>query len=389
MNQGSGVENAPCVTTGAAAGSRPRRAAGFAPKHRLWPFGARAIGTRALWCAALLLVLCAPAVAIETLSVSFGMKTAAGGRALQSTYDAAPAEGRLLAELPPYTNPTLPIGEQLFLVLMLDTASGDVSQFALNVREPTGARRPLSREDPLVLTGGETMPMVELWMRGNAASGDYSVTVSVAQVRGTKGLTSRFGDFSSEERTIPMPGTCPHEPGGPVVSEEKVEMIAKLNERLCQLAFDNDFYGIKKKLKGFGERYIGEPITILEAYPYIRCNGSSTVDLDLFRLIAQYPSRDLFMSNLIFHLADEAPCGPTFLRKHVTCGKDIGYGCVNIFEHIDHKRRKHSQSPDWVERYNHFESYLNDKVYQLGGPVRDARFCREILYEAERCPSGW
>ena len=144
MNQGSGVENAPCVTTGAAAGSRPRRAAGFAPKHRLWPFGARAIGTRALWCAALL-VLCAPAVAIETLSVSFGMKTAAGGRAPQSTDDAAPAEGRLLAELPPYTNPTLPIGEQLFLVLMLDTASGDVSQFALNVREPTGARRPLSR----------------------------------------------------------------------------------------------------------------------------------------------------------------------------------------------------------------------------------------------------
>ena len=72
----------------------------------------------------------------------------------------------------------------------------------------------------------------------------------------------------------------------------------------------------------------------------------------------------------------------------MTCGKDIGYGCVNIFEHIDHKRRKHSQSPDWVERYNHFESYLNDKVNQLGGPVRDARFCREILYEAERCPSG-
>ena len=246
MNRRADAENTPRATMGAAAGSRPRRAAGFAPKHRLWPFGARAIGTRALWCAALLLVLCAPAVAIETLSVSFGMKTAAGGRAPQSTDDAAPAEGRLLAELPPYTNPTLPIGEQLFLVLTLDTASGDVSPFILNVREPTGARRPLSREDPLVLTGGETMPMVELWMRGNVTTGDESVKVSIAEMRVTQGISSRFDRrIFPAERTIPMPaipmpGTCPHEPGGPVVSEEKVEMIAEVNERLCQLAFDND-----------------------------------------------------------------------------------------------------------------------------------------------------
>ena len=345
--------------------------------------------TRALWCAALLLVLCAPAVAIETLSVSFGMKTAVGGRAPQSTDDATTAEGRLLAELPPYTNPTLPIGEQLFLVLTLDTASGDVSPFTSNVREATGARRPLTGEDPLVLTGGETMPMVELWMRGNATAGDHSVTVSIAEMRVTQGISSRFDHFFPAERTIPMPGTCPHEPRGPVVSEEKVEMIEKLSNGICLLARENNFYGIQKMLKGIGERYLGEPITILEAYPYIRCSGSSTVDLDLLRLIAQYPGLDFFMIQLITHFADEAPCGPTFLRKHVTCGKDIGYGCVNIFGHIARKRRKHSQSPLQVELYNNFELYLNKKVNQLGGPIRDARFCRKILYEAERCPSGW
>ena len=184
-------------------------------------------------------------------------------------------------------------------------------------------------------------------------------------------------------------GGCPYEPGSRELSQEKQKIIAKLNERICQMALDNDFSGIWSILRGIGKNYAGEEITVLEAYPYIRCSGFFTLDLDLLRVIAQYPSRDLLMIYLISYLADEQACSPTFLRKLVTCRKDMfeRSDCLNIFEHIDHKRRKHSQSPDWVERYNRFESYLNDKVNQLGGPIRDARFCA-LINEPAHCSAG-
>ena len=394
MNREPGVENAPCATTGAATGSRPRRAAGCAPKHRPWSPGARAMGTRALWCTALLLALCAPAMAIETLSVGFGMNTEADGRALESADDAAPADGRMLAELPPYTSPTLPIGEQLFLVLSLATASGDVSPFTLNMREPTGARRPVSREDPLVLTGGETMPMVELWIRGNATARDQSVTVSIAEARVTKGIQSHFDYFSFEERTIPMPRTCPHEPGGKVVSEEKIALIEKINERLCQLARSNDFYGIQRTLKGMGNHYFGEPITVLEAYPYIRCPSPIADNLDLLRVAMRNTgSLKLFTNDIVVYFSQREPCNYIFLNKLVACRQDIGYGCMNVFESLDRRRRLLSQTQiegisdteNFAEEtYGRFLQYLKKKVNQMGGPTRDLHFCA-IMNEPAHC----
>ena len=354
------------------------------------------MGTRALWCTALLLALCAPAMAIETLSVGFGMNTEADGRALESADDAAPADGRLLAELPPYTSPTLPIGEQLFLVLSLATASGDVSPFTLNVREPTGARRPVSREDPLVLTGGETMPMVELWIRGNATARDQSVTVSIAEARVTKGIQSHFDYFSFEERTIPMPGTCPHEPGGKVVSEEKIAVIAEVNEQLCILALnDGTFsgvYGIQKTLEGMGNHYLGEPITLLEAYPYIRCPGPTAYNLDLIRTTLQSTGGTKgFLLDLMAYFDERGGvCNPIFLQKLLMCRQDSGDGCTNVFEFIEKKRRQHSQveDPYGAKVYGKVQRYLSKKVAQLGGLVRDAHFCREVFNEPAHCSVG-
>ena len=349
--------------------------------------------TRALWCAALLLALCTPAIAMETLHIGFGIKTETDGRAVETADDASLAEGRLLVELLPYTNPTFAIGEQLFLVLALETASGDLSPFTLNVREPTGARRPLTREAPLVLTGGETIPMLELWMHGNAAAGDYSVTVSVAQVRGTKGLTSRFGDFSSEERTTLIPGTCPHEPGGKVVSEEKQAVIAKISGRLCQLALNDDIHGVHKTLEGMGNYYLGEPITLLEAYPYIRCLGKIGWNLDLFRLTTQTPSprydrnieypshmslMDMGVLDLLaYFYRDNQPCGRVSFRKIMACKVDDGYGCMNFLSYLENiaRLRGKSNQPMHEEAYDDFQQFLNKMINLVDGPMHDAHFC--------------
>ena len=377
MNRRADVENTP-PTMGAAAGSRPRRATGRAPKHRPWPSGARATGTRALWCAAMLLALCTPAMAMETLHIGFVTKIGTDGRTVETADDASLAEGRLLAELLPFTNPTFAIGEQLSLVLALETASGDVSPFTLNVREPTGARRPLSREEPLVLTGGETMPRVELWMRENSAAGDQSVTVSVAQVRGTKGLTSRFVEFSFEERTILIPGTCPHEPGGKMVSEEKIALLEKINRQLCILSLENNFDGIQKTLEGMGNRYLGEPITLFEAYPYIRCGGRVALNLDLFRYSAQSSNGlKLFMNDLFayFFDKDNQPCGHVSFRKIMACKVDDGSGCMNFSEFIENKRQKRLGGTSEEKAYGDFHWYLRRKINQVGEPIHDLNFC--------------
>ena len=331
-------------------------------------------------------------MAMETLHIGFGIKIGTDGRTVETADDASLAEGQLLAELLPYTNNTFAIGEQLSLVFALETASGDLSPFTLNVREPTGARRLLTREAPLVLTGGETMPMVELWMRGNAAAGDQSVTVSVAQVRGTKSLISRFGGFSSEERTIPIPGTCPHEPGGTVVSEEKIAVIERITEQICILAYDNNLYGILKTLEGMGNHYLGEPITFLEAYPYIRCSGLSSRNLDLLRFATEtVTGLDFFMKDVVIYLAHEKACGPNFYRKIVMCKRDTGYGgCMNLLEFMNRKRRRHEENEASFggPKFAEFIRYLNKKLDRVGGPVRDVRFCREVFNEPTHCSAG-
>ena len=330
-------------------------------------------------------------MATETLHIGFGIKTETDGLAVETADDASLAEGRLLAELLPYTNPTFAIGEQLSLVFALETASGDLSPFTLNVREPTGTRRLLTREAPLALTGGETIPMLELWMRGNAAAGDYSVTVSVAQVRGTKSLISRFGGFSSEERTILIPGTCPHEPGGKMVSKEKIAVIEKINKPLCTMALDNNLYGILKTLEGMGHHYLGEPITLWEAYPYIRCPGPNSYDHDLLRVATRtVTGLNLFMRDVVVYLVDENACGPNIYRKIVMCKKDTGYGCMNLLELMDKKRRNHeeSEASSGGPKFAEFIRYLNKKLDRVGGPVRDARFCREVFNEPTHCSAG-
>ena len=140
-----------------------------------------------------------------------------------------------------------------------------------------------------------------------------------------------------------------------------------------------------------GNHYLGEPITFLEAYPYIRCPGPTAYNLDLLRVATQtVTGLRFFMRDVIVYFVDEAACGPNFYRKIVMCKKDTGYGCMNLLELMDKKRRNHEEikSPHGAAKYAEFERYLNKKLNQVGGPVRDARFCREVFNEPTHCSAG-
>lgn len=166
------------------------------------------------------------------------------------------------------------------------------------------------------------------------------------------------------------------------VSEEKRKLIAKLNKRVCRYASENKFYDIKKLLKKAGERYLGEAITVEEAYPYIRCDESFARNIDLFRVAVEYPQKKLFIVNFMFYFAEETD-DKTLLPKIVACKRDFGYGCLDVFEHIEKNRRVHSQAESMVKEYNFLESALwRHMNYSL---IRDPKFCRELLDEPPHC----
>lgn len=113
------------------------------------------------------------------------------------------------------------------------------------------------------------------------------------------------------------------------------ELIHRVNKRFCQLIRaetmitghqDDEFQRIKKILAGLGKRYIGEVITVEEAYPYIRCRSNSHIGvyLDLLATVVESRSsvaRDINGIALIHYLSHEAR-DPGLLRKIVACRKD-------------------------------------------------------------------
>ncbi len=166
------------------------------------------------------------------------------------------------------------------------------------------------------------------------------------------------------------------------VSEEKQKLIAGLNKRICQIASDNNFNRIKRMLEQIGKRYLGEAITLEEAYPYIRCDKANARNIDLFRIAVEYPHLKVFVVNFMFHFVEEVE-DETLLGKIVGCRRDFGHGCLDVLEHIERNRRRSSEFDSMVKRYDFLESALWRHMEH--GHIRDPKFCRELLDESPHC----
>ena len=167
------------------------------------------------------------------------------------------------------------------------------------------------------------------------------------------------------------------------ISEVKQKLIVRLSKKFCDIAKENDFYRIKKLLENAGKHYLGEAITVEEAYPYIGCNEPNARNIRLLRLPAEYSHLKLFFVDLLIHFYASAP-GKTFLRKIVKCKHDFGHGCMDVFEHIQMNRRKHSH-PGRLKKFDTLERQLLYRLLDPPGPVRDPGFCREVLDEPRYC----
>lgn len=168
------------------------------------------------------------------------------------------------------------------------------------------------------------------------------------------------------------------------ISKDKQALVVRVSENICGQAIRGDFFHYKMFLQNAGLRYLGEAITVEEAYPYIRCDGPPIEGVDLLRINFENPDSGQHFTDLILYFEEEA-IDKTFLRKVVNCKRFYDGRCMDVFAHIERNRRIHSDSPTFTKKYDYLEIFLRKRINALGGPLRDRQFCREVLGEPSHC----
>jgi len=159
--------------------------------------------------------------------------------------------------------------------------------------------------------------------------------------------------------------------------EEKMEVLSMT---ICRLYSQSDFPNILKLLEMGAQRRLGRKFTVADIYPYVECHELLVGDMDLIRVTVENPiTTELSSRDLVYHFVDEGQVG--LLGKIVTCRWDFGDGCVDIFEHIEKKRK---ESPLYTKELRKLEGLLRkniDPVYLKRYKV----YCQEFLKEPLHC----
>ena len=170
------------------------------------------------------------------------------------------------------------------------------------------------------------------------------------------------------------------------VSEEKQKLVKRISRSICGKATRGDFYRIKMMLKNAGKRYLGEEITVEEAYPYVQCEGPFGKGIDLLRVNLENPDSGQFFRGLILYFEEESS-DKKLISKIAACKRKFKNRCLDIFEHIEENRRKNSEShPSFTKKYDYRRDFLHRRLKHIsGGPIRDPLFCQEVLNEPLHC----
>lgn len=76
-------------------------------------------------------------------------------------------------------------------------------------------------------------------------------------------------------------------------------------------------------------------MSVEEAYFLLRCDRHLASNLDLLQVSAEIPVKTKHaLQELVFYLVKKA-YERELLGKIVSCPRDFGRGCMNVFEHIE------------------------------------------------------
>ena len=169
------------------------------------------------------------------------------------------------------------------------------------------------------------------------------------------------------------------------ISEEKQKLVKRISRSICGKARRGDFLAAKMTLKNMGKRYLGEEITIEEAYPYIQCGGPQGKGIDLLRVNTINPDSGQFFEGLILYFEEESS-DRNLISIIASCKRDIYSRCLDIFEYIEYYKRTYSDSPSLIRKLNDRRDFLHKRLKHISnGPIRYPLFCQEVLNEPPHC----
>ena len=162
------------------------------------------------------------------------------------------------------------------------------------------------------------------------------------------------------------------------------EFIDRINGGLCRSYSENNFSRFRTILKNSSLRALHREMPLEEAYQYLRCNQFSAENIDLLRMTPEIPIKAREAAQeLVDYFVEEAD-DKTLLGKIVSCRLDFGYGCLNVFEHVEKNLRESRENTAQVKALNDFKALLLNNLDERD-LIYDTAFCRRYVGQPAHC----
>ncbi len=168
------------------------------------------------------------------------------------------------------------------------------------------------------------------------------------------------------------------------VRREEKELVEKIGKALCHSYSQNNFIRLQKILKRSGERFLGREVPLERAYMYLICDEPMIGQVDLLRYAAENPVETTKAAQELVHYFAHQVGYPFLLGKILMCRRDLGHGCHNVFEQIEHNLKLAEELPYRTKELKFLRKILHHNL-DKEDLTRHLGLCRTFLREPEHC----
>ena len=205
--------------------------------------------------------------------------------------------------------------------------------------------------------------------------------VAVADDRNPDGV--RYDSFEAAERASTARWSRLFSPSEQDLREGK--WVARISPGLCNSYENNKLKILRRILRRSGKRKLGWEVPLERAYLYIKCYHVGLGDIDLLRVTAENPiGTNKAAKDLIHFFTDELQ-DKFLLGKILMCRREFGYGCMNLFEHIEWNKKSFTRLPKKLRALKIFEWHLRKANLGKEHLERHVGLCRTFFKEPEHC----
>ena len=161
--------------------------------------------------------------------------------------------------------------------------------------------------------------------------------------------------------------------------------VRRISPGLCRSYSHGKLERLRNVLRKSGKRNLGYEVPLERAYMSIRCYVFGFGETDLLRVTAEKPIKSGKAAKDLIHFFTDELQDKFLLGKILMCRREFGYGCVNLFEHIEVNKKMFARLPKKLRALKIFEWRLRKANLGKEHLKRHAGFCRTFTTEQEHC----